>query len=476
MFDEKSINGIMDEIQGFTQAYFGKEGEEGERPTQEQIKSNNVDAKKKGSLYREHEEGAKKAGSTVKDKRENPSPDKGPGDDPAGDQGTTQLDVDKKTKKNSDHMNEPKKDGEDVDVYDRDDEKVEKVANMGSNVMSILEKLAEEFEEKEEKKPEEASAEEAESSVEGGSEGAPSDEELDQIAQELSAMGVTPDIMDQSMQLVEELKAQGFSEEEIAAEAISIMEQQARAKGGGAAVPAPGGEVPIPEDVTEEEMGKVAEQANQAARSYFNDYMKGCVARIQDRKQIARLYKQGEVTDQMLSEHGGVDGLLDKLAEGMEQPAPDAPEQPAPEGGQAQGQDELQQAMEALGLTPEQIAEAEALIEQLRAQGYSDEEIAQQIAQLLEERAAAPAEALSEAPAEAPVQQAPEGMPVEASDMRDRLKKMQTNKGGQNKTASRKQKLQGQLKSVMQKSASQNKRYAKSGNRFDRLAEILGRK
>jgi len=147
-----------------------------------------------------------------------------------------------------------------------------------------------------------------------------------------------------------------------------------------------------------EEMVKIASERSE---QYFNRHLAGMVKRAQDE---AYLQEQG-VDKDVASK------LLDKLA--MEDPAAVLPEEViqeadamAPVEGEASVSPEdetaaIVEAMDAMGVTPEMLEQAMTLVEDLKGQGFTEEEIASQALQMLEESA-------PEAPVEeAPVEEAP---------------------------------------------------------------------
>lgn len=134
------------------------------------------------------------------------------------------------------------------------------------------------------------------------------------------------------------------------------------------------------------EMVKVA---NQAAESYRSRYLAGMVKRANDEQY---LISQGIPAKK-------ASALLDKLA--MEDPAAVLPEEVIAEEGMvadvpAEGEekelDAIAEAMEAMGVTPEMLEQAMSLVDDLKAQGYTEEEIASEALAMLEETAPVPEE------------------------------------------------------------------------------------
>ena len=177
----------------------------------------------------------------------------------------------------------------------------------------------------------------------------------------------------------------------------------------------------LPEGVDKQAFENMVGKANEVAAEYFNDYLYGMVKRAQDEKTLSEM----NIDKKVLDKFGGVSGLLDKMAAedpdavlppeiaaqvASEGPVADPVGDPvgevpaeAPGGLSDQEAQVIEQAMVELGVTPEILDQAMSLIEDLMAQGYSKDDIAMAVSEMMEE-AAVPAEAPVEAPVEEPVE------------------------------------------------------------------------
>lgn len=199
---------------------------------------------------------------------------------------------------------------------------------------------------------------------------------------------------------------------------------------------------------------KMAERSMEFAQQAYEIHLMTQIQRHNDKLALQQLEKEGKLDKGLVQKYGGLDGLLDKLAEddpGMvlgdivpEDVSAAAPveaaavDAAAAESGdtltpeeEALAQEIAQQAAEA-GLTEDQLEAGSQLIEDLRGQGYSDDQIVEAIQELVSEEVggaeAAPAEAgtlppeaeqaaadVVDAAAEAPTVTSAESTPSEES-------------------------------------------------------------
>ena len=217
--------------------------------------------------------------------------------------------------------------------------------------------------------------------------------------------------------------------------------------------------------------------AAQEANRFYNEYLAGLEKRARD-EQLVKQY----VDQNTIKQYGGVDALLDKLAQenpeavlpagagGAPAAPPAAPAAsegaPAESGGEGDQEamlEEIANNMEAMGVTAEDMEEAMTLLEDLKAQGYSEEDIAMAAADMLEDQAASAEGGGEEASEGAPAAPAapeadeaalesPEEEEKEASELQGVLNKLSSiNKSGSEKN---KQSESARIKNILQRNAN----------------------
>ncbi len=197
---------------------------------------------------------------------------------------------------------------------------------------------------------------------------------------------------------------------------INLLTKEAEAASGAikkTAASKEAAEVVLPEGIDKEALEEMVATANKYAGEYFDQFMCGMIKRAQDEQALAEM----NLDPKLLAEFGGVSGLLDKMAQEMpeavlppevlEDAAVAAPAEAAPIETPVEGEpspeevEAIAAAMEQMGVTPEILEQAMGLIEELQGQGYTEEDIAQAAAEMIEEMAPEAVEApVEEAPVE----------------------------------------------------------------------------
>jgi hypothetical protein len=177
-------------------------------------------------------------------------------------------------------------------------------------------------------------------------------------------------------------------------------------------------------------MAAMQKRADEILTGYRELICKGLQLRARDELIVKEACAQDAEIRQIVDQVGGIPAFLDKIAAEMPEavlseidpslvppPAEMAPEmgaemgaEMAPEMGAEGGMDidQLAEALDAQGVTEEDLQAAAEAIEAMKAEGASDEQVVQAVQELMQEgMASAEAAPAEEAPAEAPAEEAP---------------------------------------------------------------------